>query len=297
MSQTSYENQPLIISGWSVESGVGVNSFLLSAALEAADRGYRTVLIELDTLHASTSVRTGMTHKTRNLEKWLEYRKNEGSYMDIKDHLLNSKIWLNEQTAKNKSLQSIIEEIHPNFFQFTPSQEVDRFSGYNVPLFDDMIAEMIEQLKANGFEAIFIDLPSEILTQGVAQAMSLSDEIVVMTDGDLAHTVYTRKQLDSFMKEIDPDHFKIVINRVPTELIPAVEKNLGYKAWLTIPEDSKMMEYSMDLLPAGPDGFKKSAVKFLDGIHLKRKRGIKAVGKSEREKEKAQGFFSKLRAR
>lgn len=291
--KTATETLPKIVSGWSCKSGMGVNTLLLSAAIESANRGYRTAFVELDIVNNITSIKTGLSHPTRNIEKWIEYRTKENAYISLETYLLNSNIWLADPVnRKNKPLTEIVSDMDRNLFFLTPSQSLDRFDAYEVLFYPDTVKVILEQLKSNDFEAIFLDLPSEILSIVTVPAMSLSDEVIVMVDGSVATAAYTRSQLDFLIKEIEPHRIKIVTNRVPKSLVSAVEVNLDAEAWMSIPEDTEMIEYNLDMRNTGGAIFQKATNEFLNKLYLTPKKNYKSSSKVAESEKK--GIFKLL---
>ncbi|KGP77789.1 MULTISPECIES: hypothetical protein [Paenibacillus] len=264
----TYKNRKVIV-GWSCESGMGVNSFLNAAAVESARRGVKTVLVELDLLHASTSISLGMSHHTRNLESWITKSKESGENRAIRDYLVNSKIWMQDMAATNPGLEAAVSELPQDLYLLAPSQFLDRFQAHAHSMTKDTPYFIIEQLVDLGFEAIYMDIPSEILMPVTGTSMKLATDLLVFVDGHVAHSIYTNQTI----KRIIGDHrgLKVMLNRAGT-LGPGIEKLLGQPIWKTIPDDPTLSEKSLDLVPGGSDKYNAVVNDFCDAMGYKKKK-------------------------
>ncbi|MET1174601.1 hypothetical protein [Paenibacillus amylolyticus] len=261
-----------VIVGWSCESGMGVNTFLNAAAVESARRGVKTALVELDVLHASTSISLGMSHRTRNLETWLAKSKESSKLRDIRDYLVNSKLWMQDMASSHPGLESVISELPEDLYLFAPSQFMDRFQAHSLPMSKDMPYFIIEQLSELGFEAIYLDIPSEMLMPVTGVSLKLASELLIFVDGHVAHSVYTGQEIKRMLSNNgDQRGLKIILNRAPG-LAPAVEKILGQPVWKSLPDDPTITEKSLDLIPGGGDKYNSVVNSFVDTIGFKKKK-------------------------
>ncbi|MEK5400587.1 hypothetical protein [Paenibacillus sp. FSL K6-2859] len=261
-----------VITGWSCDSGMGVNTFLRAAATETASRGIRTALVELDLFHASTAYSMGMSHPTRNLETWISKNQEGEDYRDVKDFLLNSNIWSHEKYDDSRQMQDVVAELPQDLFLLTPSQNLDRFFAGSLKLKHDMPAFIIDSLDKLGFQAIFIDVPSELLMAVTPASLKLADEVVVLIDGQVAHCMYTAKELNRLSREIENDRIKLVLNRTPQPLVKVIEKLMEREVFTILPEDPTMAERSLDLLQGGGDDFNSAVSTFIDNVGFPKKK-------------------------
>jgi hypothetical protein len=260
-----------VVSFWSCDSGMGVNTFAIACAVETARRGLRTALVELDTFHPATFVTLGMSHHTRNFETWVSKSQESDQYRAIREYLVNSNIWLQEMGKDNRMISDAVSELPSELYVLAPSKYMDRFQARNVKLKPTMPAFIIDELENLGFEAIFFDVPSELLNPVTGPTLKLSDEIFVLLDGHVSHCIYTSEDLKRMKKDIEGDRIHLLLNRVPEELVPAVEKTVGEKSFMTIPEDPSMLECSLDLIPGGGEEYTKVVQAFCDRIGFSRK--------------------------
>lgn len=293
-----YVRRCKVITGWSCESGMGVNTFMTAAAIESAKRGIRTALVELDLFHASTAVTLGMSHKTRNLESWLGKAAGAEKYREIKDYLLNSNIWSQEMSNERSDISDAVSDLPQELYLFTPSQHMDRFEAASLRLKADMPYHIIKELDELGFQAVFIDLPSEILMPGTSTSMKLADEVLVFTDGQVSHNLYTLKELKRMEKDVDSERIKLILNRAPQMLAGVVEGMLDRKVWLTIPDDPSIIQRSLDLIPGGGEDYNNVVKKFCDQVGLIKRKKASSLDSSmegSQNESRSGGFFNFLR--
>jgi len=260
-----------VISLWSCDSGMGVNTLAIACAVETARRGFRTALVEFDTFHPATAVSLGMSHDSRNFETWVTKSKESEQFRGIREYLINSNIWLQEIGRDNRTLSEAVSELPSELYVFAPSRNMDRFQARQVLLKPSMPVYIIDELESLGFEAIFIDVPSEILNPVTGPALKLSDEIFVLLDGQVSHCIYTSEDLKRLRKDIEGDNIRLILNRVPEDMVKPVEKTVGEKAFLTIPEDPTLLERSLDLIPGGGEEYTKVVEKLCDSVGFTKK--------------------------
>lgn len=278
MGQIGYTEEQVrkakVIVGWSCDSGMGVNTFLTSAAIETAKRGIRTALVELDIFHPAAAVTLGMSHPTRNLETWITNSTENKKLRDLSTYLVNSKIWLTDHEKGTNNFAKVISDLPEQLYTLAVSRFMDRFNARGLRLTTDMPAFIINALEKLDFEVIYLNVPSEMLMPVTGPSMKMADVLLAFLDGQVAHAYYTAQELKRLDRDLNPENIKLVLNRVPNALVKPVETLVSRKAAFVLPEDPSMLERSLDMLPTGGDVYENVIKQFCDSQGLTKKKGL-----------------------
>ncbi|MED0738883.1 hypothetical protein [Aneurinibacillus thermoaerophilus] len=238
------EVEPLVISFFSPNPGVGVSTLSHATAYEMARRGLRTCLVEWDIFNPTCAISTGLSHSQRNLQNWLEKNSNKEQYTTVKDYIINSKIWEQEIEKDKKGFLPVIRELPENLFILAATEHMDLFALDKIELKPNMPHFVISDLIGNmGFDAVVLDVPSQLLFPVTGTSLKLSSKVFLVTNGNLPNCMHIKRRRSRLEKDLGAERISLVYNsHVEHEgAISAIERVTGLKVAHTVDYD----EYSL----------------------------------------------------
>lgn len=272
-----------IVAFWSVQPGMGVSTFAQAAAIETAKRGLMTALIEWDLFYPSVSYALGLSHPERNLEKWIE--KSQNRMVSIEKFVLNKKIWqddLSKMPRKSQGFAPVIKELPSNLFVLAPSE----FSrSWTIPFpKPEMVRFVLEELVSRGFQAIYMDVPSELLFPVTGVSLRLAEDIFAFTTGRSTHVIRTFYTMEKLEEDLGKN-MHLIFNRMPDGFAPVVQNTIKREPFMILPEDDTLLEKSYEMKVSGDEKYQKSVESFCDQLGFYGKAKTKTEDTVEQKKK------------